>query len=211
MKYRTELADPRKGVTPAVRTRPGGRNARVGRKVEEVTVQLLIDRGYDGWSYKEVAQTAGVHRSTLYRRWPSRSAMVLAAIRRVVRDHVVFEDTGSLVGDLRAHLLKIGAFIDSGVGKNVVIATLDMQQKGELTFDDGLSWAELSQHILPIFERAAARGELPDQFDSEGAFAMLSGSLYFRLIVMRKSPDVGWVERILALFSRQLSNPSSAS
>ena len=173
--------------------------------IEEVTVQLLTERGYDGWSYKEVAEAAGVNRSTLYRRWPNRAAMVLAAIRRVVRDHVVFTDTGSLVEDLRAHLLGIGAFIDSGVGKNVVIATLDMQQKDELMCNDGLSWVELSQDIMPIFERAAARGELTDDFDAEGAFAMLSGSLYFRLIVMRSPPDAEWVDRILQLFSSQLT------
>lgn len=194
--------------TETALTRPGGRTARVGRKVEEVTAQLLIDKGYDGWSYKEVAEAAGVNRSTLYRRWPSRSAMVLAAMRRIVRTHVVFEDTGSLMGDLRAHLLRIGEFIDSDVGKNVMIATLDMRQKGELTFNDGLSWTELALDIVPIFERATVRGELTEEFDVEGAFAMLSGAMHFRVIVMRDTPDVAWVNRILALFSTQLTKLS---
>lgn len=195
--------------TLAARTRPGGRTARVGRKVEEVTVQLLIERGYDGWSYKEVAEAAGVNRSTLYRRWPNRASMVLAAMRRLVRSQLIFEDTGSLMGDLRSHLLNIGAFIDSSVGKNVVIATLDMQQKGELTFNDGLSWAELAENILPIFERATARGELPEEFDAEGAFAMLSGAIQFRIIVMRETPDAAWVDRILALFSNLCTGTST--
>lgn len=188
-----------------VRTRPGGRTARVGRKVEEVTVHLLSEKGYDGLSYKEVAEAAGVNRSTLYRRWPSRAAMVLSAIRRIVGNHVLFEDTDSLLNDLRVHLLGMGDFLDSNVGKNVLIATLDMQHKGELTFDDGLSWAELSQNILPIFERATERGELPDNFDAEGAFAMLSGALHFRVIVMRGRADSAWVDRILKLFAKQFS------
>ena len=193
--------------TRVARTRPGGRTARVGRKVEQATVQLLAERGYDGWSYKEVAEAAGVNRSTLYRRWPNRSAMVLAAIRRAVLTHVVFEDTGSLMGDLRSALLKIGDFVGSGIGKNVMIAVLNMQQKGELTFDDGLSWTERAQDILPVFERATARGELPEKFDAEGAFAMLSGAMYFRVIVMRKTPDAIWAERILAQFSRKWLHP----
>lgn len=204
MEFRVELKDKREGAgSPKVRTRPGGRTARVGRKLEEVTVQLLIERGYAGWGYKEVAETAGVNRSTLYRRWPNRAAMVLSAIRRLVRDRVVFEDTGSLKGDLRAHLIAIGSFIHSSVGKNVLIATLEMQQTGEATFDDGLSWKELSHQILPIFERAAARGELADNFDVEAAFSMLSGALHFRTIVMRCAPDAEWVDRILAVFFDQ--------
>ena len=73
--------------------------------------------------------------------------MVLAAMRRIVRTRVVFEDTGSLMGDLRAHLIGIGEFLDSDVGKNVLISTLDMRQKGELTFTDGLSWTALAQEI----------------------------------------------------------------
>ena len=193
------------------RTRPGGRTARVGRRVEEVTAQLLAERGYDGWSYKEVAEAAGVNRSTLYRRWPNRAAMVLSAIRRVLRGHVVFEDTGSLLGDLRVHLLEIGAFFDSAAGKNVLIATLDLLQKGELKFDDGLSWGELGRDILPMFERASARGELPDNFDAEAAFAMLSGALHFRLIVMRGATDAAWVDRILELFSSQWIEPLQES
>lgn len=192
--------------SPITRTRPGGRTARVGRKVEEVAAQLLIDRGYDGWSYKEVAEAAGVNRSTLHRRWPNRAAMVLAAMRRVVRTRVVFEDTGSVIGDLRAHLIGIGEFLDSDVGKNLIIATLDMRQKGELTFNDGLSWTELSQEILPIFERATARGEFPEDFDVESAFAMLSGAMHFRMIVMRNPPDDEWVDRILSLFSSLIPN-----
>ena len=132
--------------------------------------------------------------------------MVLAAMRRVVRTRVVFEDTGSVIGDLRAHLIGIGEFLDSDVGKNLIIATLDMRQKGELTFNDGLSWTELSQEILPIFERATARGEFPEDFDVESAFAMLSGAMHFRMIVMRNPPDDEWVDRILSLFSSLIPN-----
>ena len=189
-----------------VHTRPGGRTARIGRQVEEATAQLLIERGYDGWSYKEVAEAAGVNRSTLYRRWPNRAAMVLAAMRRIVRTRIVFEDTGSLMGDLRSHLIGIGEFLESDAGKNVLISTLDMRQKGELSFNDGLSWTELSQEILPIFERARVRGELPEAFDVEGCFAMLSGAMHFRMIVMRERPDAEWVDRILELFRKQLTD-----
>ena len=205
MPDRTDLANTQNSTNSKVaKPRPGGRTARVGRQVEEVAAQLLIDRGYDGWSYIEVAEAAGVNRSTLHRRWPNRAAMVLAAMRRIVRARVVFEDTGSLMGDLRAHLIAIGEFLDSDIGKNLVIATLDMRQKGELSFNDGLSWTELSQEILPIFERANLRGDLPEDFDTEGAFAMLSGAMHFRMIVMREKPDAEWVDRILGLFTSQL-------
>lgn len=100
-------------AAPSAATRSGGRTARITRKVEEVIVQILLEKGYDGLTFKEVAESAGVNRSTLCRRWPNRAAMVLAAIKRIVQTHVVFEDTGSLIGDLRAVLRRIGSFIRS--------------------------------------------------------------------------------------------------
>jgi len=76
---------------------------------------------------------------------------------------------------------------------------LDMQQKGEFEFDDGMSWAERVKDVMPLFDRAIERGELPIGFDSEAAFAMVAGALYFRLMVMRGELDTAWVDRVLVL------------
>ena len=191
--------------------RPGGRTARVTERINEVTLQILEEKGYDGLTFKEVAESAEVNRSTLYRRWPSRAALVLEVIQKLVVENVVFEDTGSLTGDLRAVLKRIGTFISSPTGQNVLLAGLDMQQKGELDFDDGMSWAERAEDVLPLFHRAAERGEIPADLDAEGAFAMVAGAMYFRLIVMRANLDDEWIERVLALFSNLIDGIGGVS
>lgn len=183
------------------RTRPGGRTARNSRKVEEVTAKLMMERGYSGWSFKEVADAAGVSRSTLYRRWPSRAAMVLAAIDRIVKKYVMFEDNGSLKEDLRATLEKISAFLTSGVGETVIIALLDLQKSGELPTNHAVSWTVASPYVLAMFERAQERGELPVDFDAEANFAMIAGALYYALIGMDgKPPDLAWVDRVIEAY-----------
>ena len=198
---RDNLADKREGVvTPIVRTRPGGRTARIGRKVEQVVVQLMTERGYSDWSFKEVAEAAGVNRSTLYRRWPNRAALVLAAIRRIIITYVVLEDTGSLKGDLRVALLKITDVLSSQYGEALVMAVLDLQQKGELPINHVVSWTVGAPHVLAMFERAKARGDIPDDFDAEATFGMLAGALYYRMIGMGETPDEAWVDRIMASY-----------
>lgn len=182
-------------------TRPGGRTARNSRKVEQATVKLMMERGYSGWSFKEVADAAGVSRSTLYRRWPSRAAMILAAIDRIVKTYVLFDDTGSLKGDLRATLAKISEFLTSGVGETVIIALLDLQKSGELPTNHSVSWAVASPYVLAMFERAQERGELPEDFDAEANFAMIAGALYYALIGMDgKPPDLAWVDRVIEAY-----------
>jgi len=61
----------------------------------------LIERGYSSVSMDSVAERAGTSRTVLYRRWPSRGELVVAAIRRhYEKDVVVVPDSGSLRADL---------------------------------------------------------------------------------------------------------------
>ena len=62
------------------RRRPGGRSARVRAAVLEATLDQLAESGYDGLSFEAVAVRAGVHKTTLYRRWSDRTALVLDAM-----------------------------------------------------------------------------------------------------------------------------------
>ena len=83
--------------TKVSRTRPGGRTARVSRKVEEVTVQLLTEKGYDGLTYKEVASllhisfhTVADHVKAIYRKLEvnSKSAAIFEAVQAgVIKIH----------------------------------------------------------------------------------------------------------------------------
>lgn len=62
--------------------------------------------GYDRVTMEGVAQRAGTSKAVLYRRWPGRARLLLAAFRRVVRPIAeLVPDTGSLRGDLVATLL----------------------------------------------------------------------------------------------------------
>jgi len=63
-------------------TRPRGRPRREGADEEilGVTRQTLREHGYRELNVDAVAERAGVAKTTLYRRWPSKGALVAAAI-----------------------------------------------------------------------------------------------------------------------------------
>ena len=66
--------------SPSVGTRrPGGRSARVRSAVLAATLEVLVETGYDGMTVDAVAARAGVHKTTVYRRWPTKAALVAAA------------------------------------------------------------------------------------------------------------------------------------
>src|SRR6201998_1330900 len=72
------------------------------REVEflEVTLRLLQEHGYDGLTVDAVAMTARASKATVYRRWPSKAELVLAAFIEGIRQVAVPPDTGTLRGDL---------------------------------------------------------------------------------------------------------------
>lgn len=62
-------------------TRPGRpRNPAVDRAILRAAVKLFVERGFDGVTMEQVAETAGVARTTLYRRWSSVEALIAQAI-----------------------------------------------------------------------------------------------------------------------------------
>ena len=65
-----------------------------------VTLRLLQDAGYDGLTVDAVAAAARASKATVYRRWPTKADLVLAAFIEGVRHVAVAPETGTLRGDL---------------------------------------------------------------------------------------------------------------
>ncbi len=72
-----------------------------------VTLQLLQEHGYDRLTVDAVAATARASKATVYRRWPSKAELVLAAFIEGIRQVAVPPETGTLRGDL----LKVGELV----------------------------------------------------------------------------------------------------
>ena len=64
----------------APQARVGGRSARVVADVLRVTLELIGEHGFAGLRVEDVAARAGVNKTTIYRRWPTRADLVVAAL-----------------------------------------------------------------------------------------------------------------------------------
>jgi AcrR family transcriptional regulator len=164
--------------------RPGGRTAKVRAAVLEATAATLAEEGYENLSIEDVAQRAGVHKTTIYRRWPSKAELVADAVRERSATRVEVPDTGTLAGDLRALARAVAANIGSTDGapmtKNLIAATVT---SGAVAADMPKFWSERLQLTGTIVERAVARGELPADVDANLIIETLIGPLYVRLLL----------------------------
>jgi AcrR family transcriptional regulator len=79
--------------------RPGGRSARVVDGVLRATLAEIDRVGYAAMRVEDVAARSGVNKTTVYRRWPTKAALVTAAIQ-LVKAPTEIADTGDLARDL---------------------------------------------------------------------------------------------------------------
>ncbi|MFT4110887.1 TetR/AcrR family transcriptional regulator [Propionicimonas sp.] len=83
------------------------RNPALDDAILRATQDQLIEHGFDGMTVDAVARAAGSGKAAVYRRWPSKTALVVASVRALYAPPTV-PDTGSLRGDLVACALHYG-------------------------------------------------------------------------------------------------------
>src|SRR5690349_22649216 len=106
-------------------------DARVRRSRERVlaaSFDLLSEGGVGGFSVDEVSRRSGVAKTTIYRHWPSREALVLEAAARISAQEPV-PDTGTLEDDLTALLESLGAKLTSARWSSVVPSLVDVAER----------------------------------------------------------------------------------
>jgi AcrR family transcriptional regulator len=112
---------------PTPRRRDAGRprGQHVTDAVLDATLAELATAGLEGLSVERVAQRAQVHKTTVYRRWPTREALIAAALEGLAVDAAArAPDTGSLRGDLLGLLGPVATFLGRPEGRAVARAAL---------------------------------------------------------------------------------------
>jgi AcrR family transcriptional regulator len=147
-------------TSTAARGRP--RDPAVHAAILDAADALLAERGYPAVTVEAVAARAGVSRPTVYRRWPSRVAVVMAAVARH-EDPEVAPDTGSLAGDVRAAARAVAA-VTTRPAFRTVLPGLLVDLADDPAARDTLvgAWAApRAASMVAAVDRAAVRGELP--------------------------------------------------
>ncbi|MFE1593384.1 TetR/AcrR family transcriptional regulator [Nocardia sp. NPDC058705] len=164
--------------------RPGGRSARVREAVLDATTVELAERGYQGLNVDAVAQRAGVHKTTVYRRWGGPEGLVADALGRASEQAWPIPDTGTLVGDLRGltELVRAG-FADPESGPvATAFVTAGMQHPAAAAALRGF-YAARHEEAAAIVTRAIARGEAEPEVDADEIIRLAIAPLFHRLFI----------------------------
>jgi AcrR family transcriptional regulator len=186
---------PRALQTPHRRT--GGRSARVVNDVLEATVDVLATTGYSGLSFEDVAARAGVSRTTIYRRWPTKQDLVRAALLRFAEECPAVADTGSLRGDLLAELDAMLDVEHAARHAGLLRALMADFDDPELLALARLVRDRMRQPAIAAVERAIARGELPPGTDPDVVMEPTAFAVVMRQAIFGEQVDRAYGERLV--------------
>ncbi len=173
----------------AVRQRPGGRSARVRQSVLDATLALLGGGGLDKLTVADIAQRAGVHETSIRRRWRTRENLICDALLNYSELHLPIPDTGSLREDLAAFATELAAYLTTPLGRALLQAMAATGDDPALAEARSAFWQTRYELASAMIERAVARGELPATVDGRLALEALIAPLNFRALVTDEPPD----------------------
>lgn len=167
--------------------RPGGRTARIAESVFAAAIAELAERDFADISIESIAARAGVHKTTVYRRWGSKAELISQALAGAAGTHIQVPDTGSVDADLRLLARAVQAILSSAQGAAITTGLI----VGGLSSPEiaGLMrqfWAGRLEAISVIVERAIQRGQIPAGTDPAALMHAMSAPLYYRLLVTRE-------------------------
>ena len=151
----------RKRRTGEHAARVGGRSERVVRDVLGASAKELARVGYAALRMDDVAAAAGVNKTTVYRRWPTKPELVRATLESLNSGLLATPDLGSIRADMLSLLAVFVARMESPEKRciaRMIFADMEHPEVQELVR------ALREEHRVPwrtVLTRSIARGELP--------------------------------------------------
>lgn len=174
----------------------------------------LAEAGYARMSMDAVARRAGVGKAAIYRRWSSKSDMVVALSAQVGVPLAEIGDTGSLRGDLLAYLRATSKLLRHPLASQIVPDLLaEGVREPELAkvFADVVERPRRERGV-ELLNRAIERGEIAPDIDQDLALDLLIGPFYWRLMITRERMRPGHVERLAdTLLAALVASPPVAA
>lgn len=162
------------------------------------TLAELAQGGYSSLSLERVARRAGVHKTTLYRRWGTREELVLEAMLERASEHISVPDTGSLRDDLveLARTAAVNAASPEVAAMARAVAA-EAPRDSRLAAANSSFWAERLALDGVIVERAIKRGEVAAATKPRQVIEAVLGPIHLRLLLTGEPIDDAFLEGIV--------------
>lgn len=174
-----------------------GRAARVVSSVLKATGEELNAVGYAALKVEDVAERAGVNKTTIYRRWPTKNELVIEALRNSYDSEQHFiPDTGKLREDLIRYIQHFVKRIRDPIPRGAMVTLHNCTDPAiKPIADELISKARAARE--EIIRRGIERGELPKDANPEILSDLFSAPILRRLLTFGESVKQSYIESVI--------------
>ena len=175
------------------------RGEAVVQRVLAATMEELALVGYRALRVEDVAARADVNKTTVYRRWPEKVALVRDALGCVAERKLFPPETGTLRGDLLSMGRVMVELWSSPQGQSVVRMLVAEGSDAEVA--DLRRSLRRDREPIPqaVIAAAVARGELAPDVDHKLLFQAFVGALHHRIFFMNEPAGTPFLQRLIDL------------
>lgn len=185
----TETTNPNKQI----------RGARLQRAVLDATISRIEEVGINDVRVADVAEMAGVHETSIYRRWKTLPRLLVDALIARTGTEVPLPDTGSVQTDLEIFMSDLTRFSETPAGAALIRGTVVADPDPEVEAVRREFWEQRLAVVGEIVDRARKRGEVAPDADARLVVLMLGGLVHLHVTHIGTAIPTDLTERAVAL------------
>ncbi|MER7183369.1 TetR/AcrR family transcriptional regulator [Streptomyces hyaluromycini] len=169
-------------------------------KILDAARAVLSEHGYPALTIEAVAAAAGVGKSTIYRWWPNKEALVADALAEVFRADDI-PDLGDTHAELRYAVdMTIDNYANEDIAASLPALAAGLLPHPELMtrFREAFLFRK-RENIAVALRRAVGRGDLPDDLDTDLVQDIWAGTILYRRLMTGSSLDADLAEHLVRL------------
>jgi TetR/AcrR family transcriptional regulator of autoinduction and epiphytic fitness len=148
------------------------------------TLSVLADRGFASFTMEGVAEAAGVAKSTIYRYWPTRLALLRDALEGLNRQPDVELDAGPARARIERLLEHLASALSDSLLSACIPALIEAAERHPEVAGFLHQYSDRRRSALTaVIRKGIEAGELPVHLDPEMAALALSGPIFYRRLM----------------------------
>jgi AcrR family transcriptional regulator len=166
------------------------RSVLVDDSVRGAVIALLERDGYNDLRVDDVAEMAGVSKTTIYRRWPTKAALVVDVLRSVKSQRVPMPTTGDFEEDLRSIIYDLYESLEAtSLGRALPGLIAEKVSDPELARAIEELWSERKKLVGAVIRRGIRSKQVRPDLDVATTLDLLAATAYYRLFITGQSLD----------------------
>ncbi|ADI11803.1 putative transcriptional regulator [Streptomyces bingchenggensis BCW-1] len=157
------------------------RGAKFRALVLDATIARIAEAGIDHVRFADVADKAGVHEASLYRRWKTVPRLLIDALLTRTQAEVPIPDTGSVRRDLKMFTTDLARFAQTPIGTALIRFTVASDNAPDIESSRREFWMQRLSAAEEIIERGKKRGEVDPGADARLVVLTLGGLIHLHV------------------------------